>query len=92
MHKDDFASALQEVEDLLWAAQPDVLQAGMHILACQVAYARRHSECLPIDEIKEWLETGRKVPKKREILTEGMEQLVEVLESLGVESAKKTAI
>ena len=92
MQTDDFASAVQEAEDLLWAAQPDALQAGMRILACQVAYTWRHNECLPIDEIKEWLEAGRKDPKKREVVTEGMERLIEVLEALGVASAKKTAI
>lgn len=64
MQKDDFASALQEAEDLVWAAQPDQLHAGIRILACQVAYARRHQEYLPLDEIKEWIEAGRKDPKR----------------------------
>ena len=92
MQTGDFAGAVQEVEDLLWAAQPEELQAGILILACQVAYARRHNACLPIDEIKKLLEAGRKEPTKREIVAEGMERLVEVLRELGVESAKKTAI
>ncbi len=92
MQKGDFQTALQESEDLLWAAQPDQLQAGMRILACQVAYVRRHNTCLPIDEITQWIEQGRKDPSKREIVVEGMEQIIEVLTSLGVEPAKKSAI
>jgi len=60
MQEDAFSSALQESEDLLWAAQPEQLQEGMRMLACQVAYARRHHECLPVDEINQWIETGRK--------------------------------
>ncbi len=92
MQKDDFQTALQESEDLLWAAQPDQLQAGIRMLACQVAYARRHHEGLPVEEINEWIEAGRKDPKKREIVTEGMERIIEVLGSLGVEPAKKSAI
>jgi len=92
MQKDDFQAALQKSEDLLWAAQPEELQTAMRILACQVAYARRHQACLPINEIKEWLEAGRKDPKKREIVVEGMEQIIEVLTAVGVEPAKKSAI
>jgi hypothetical protein len=92
MQKDDFPSALQESEDLLWAAQPNQLQAGIRILACQVAYARRYQECLPIDEVNQWLEAGRKDPSRREVVTEGMAQIIEVLSALGVERAKKSAI
>ncbi|MCG6861958.1 MAG: hypothetical protein LJE70_11860 [Chromatiaceae bacterium] len=92
MQTDDFVTALNKSEDLLWAAQPDELQDGLRILACQVAYARGHRACLPIDDVKEWLEAGRKDPTKRKIVTEGMERLIEVLTALGVESAKKTAI
>lgn len=92
MQKDDFATALQESEDLLWAAQPDQLQVGIRILACQVAYAKRHNACLPIEEIKQWLEAGRKDPTKREVVTEGLEQIIEVLTALGVEPAHKSAI
>ena len=92
MQADNFAGAVQEVEDLLWAAQPEELQAGILILACQVAYARRHNACLPIDEIKKLLEAGRKEPTKREIVAEGMERLVEVLSALGVKPTKKSAI
>lgn len=92
MQKDDFETALQESEDLLWAAQPDQLQAGIRILACQVAYARRHNKHLPIEEIHEWIEAGRKDPTKRKVVTEGMEQIIEVLRTLHVEPAKKSAI
>ncbi len=92
MQKDDFATALQESEDLLWAAQPEELQAGIRILACQVAYAKRHHEYLPIEEIKQWLESGRKDPTKREVVVEGMEQIIEVLTSVGVEPVHKSAI
>ena len=92
MQQDDFASALQEAEDLLWAAQLDQLKEGMRMLACQVAHVRRHNETLPIEEIKGWLEAGRKDPKKREVVTEGMERIIEVLAALGVEPAKKSAI
>ncbi len=92
MQQDDFQTALQESEDLLWAAQPDQLQAGIRVLACQVAYARRHHEYLPIEEIKQWLEAGRKDPSKREVVTEGLERIIEVLTSVGVEPARKSAI
>ena len=92
MQTTDYATAGQEAEDLLWAAQTEQLQKAMRILACQVAYARRHKACLPIDEIKEWLETGRKDPAKREVLAEGMERIIEVLQAVGVEPAKKSAI
>jgi hypothetical protein len=56
------------------------------------AYARRHQACLSVDEIKEWLEAGRKDPTKREIVTEGMERVIEVLTAFGIEPAKKSAI
>ena len=92
MQQDDFATALQESEDLLWAAQAEELQAGIRILACQVAYARRHNAHLPIEEIHAWIEAGRKDPTKRVVVTEGMEQIIEVLRALGVEPAKKSAI
>ncbi len=92
MQKNDFQTALQESEDLLWAAQPDQLHAGIRILACQVAYARRYNECLPIEEINQWIEAGRKDPSKREIVTEGLEQIIEVLRSLQVEPVHKSAI
>jgi hypothetical protein len=92
MQKDDFETALNESEDLLWAAQPDQLQAGIRLLACQVAYARRHDEYLPVEEISKWIERGRKDPAKREVVTEGMERLIEVLRSLGVEPVTKSAI
>jgi hypothetical protein len=92
MHKDDFQTTLQESEDLLWAAQPDQLQAGIRILACQVAYARRHNTCLLIEEIKQWLEASRKDPMKREVVTEGLEEIIEVLTAVGVEPAHKSAI
>ena len=92
MHKDDFQTALSESEDLLWAAQPDQLQAGIRILACQVAYARRHHECLPIEEINLWIEAGRKDPAKRALVTEGMERIIEVLGTLGVEPVRKSEI
>jgi hypothetical protein len=92
MQTDDFATALQEAEDLLWAGQPDQLKAGMRILACQVAYARRHDAYLSIEEIKDWLEAGRKDPTKRETVTEGLERIIEVLRALGVEPAKKSPI
>ena len=92
MQADDFASAVQEAEDLLWAAQPEEIQAGLRILACLVAYAQRHQTFLSVAEITEWLEAGRKDPKKREITSEGMERLAEVLRALGVQSAKKSAI
>lgn len=92
MQEDDFSSALQEAEDLLWAAQPEQLQAGMRLLACQVAYARRYHECLPVEEIGHWIETGRKDPSRREVVAEGMRQIIEVLGTLGVEPAKKSAI
>jgi hypothetical protein len=92
MHKDDFDTASNESEDLLWAAQPEELQAGIRILACQVAYARRHQEYLPLEEIKEWLAAGRKDPRKREVVVEGMEQIIEVLTALGVKVATKSAI
>jgi hypothetical protein len=92
MQADDFASAVQEAEDLLWAAQPEELQAGLRILACQVAYAQRHQTFLSVADITEWLEAGRKDPKKREIVAEGMERLVEVLRALGIKPAKKSAI
>jgi hypothetical protein len=92
MPRDDFQTALQESEDLLWAAQPDQLQAGMRILACQVAYARRHNQCLPIEEITQWIQTWRKDPRKREVVVQGMEQIIEVLRALGVETATKSAI
>jgi len=92
MQQDDFARAVQESEDLLWAAQPAELQTAIRFLACQVAYARRHQAYLPVDEIKEWLEAGRKDPKKREVVTEGMERIIDVLTALGVEPAKKSAI
>jgi hypothetical protein len=92
MPRDDFQTALQESEDLLWAAQPDQLQAGMRILACQVAYARRHNQCLPIEEITQWIQAWRKDPRKREVVVQGMEQIIEVLRALGVETATKSAI
>ena len=92
MQTNDYATAGQEAEDLLWAAQPEQLQEGMRILACQVVYARRHGAYLAIDEIRDWLETGRKDPAKREVLTEGMERIIEVLQAVGVEPAKKSAI
>jgi len=92
MQEDDFQTALNESEDLLWAAQPDQLQAGIRILACQVAYVRRHHEYLPIEEINQWIDAGRKDPSKREVVTAGMEQIIEVLRTLGVEPAKKSAI
>ena len=94
MQEDHFSSALQESEDLLWAAQPEQLQAGMRMLACQVAYARarRHHECLPVDGTNQWIETGRKDRFRREVVTEGMAQIIEVQGSLGIEPAKKSAI
>jgi hypothetical protein len=92
MQKDDFETVSNESEDLLWAAQPEELQAGIRILACQAAYARRHQEYLPLEEIKEWLEAGRKDPRKREVVAEGMEQIIEVLTALGVEVATKSVI
>lgn len=92
MQEDHFSSALQESEDLLWAAQPDQLQAGIRILACQVAYARRHHDYLPIDAINQWIETGRKDPSRREVVTEGMEKIIAVMGALGVERATKSAI
>ena len=92
MQEDHFSSALQESEDLLWAAQPEQLQAGMRMLACQVAYARRNQACLPVDEIKQWIETSRKDPSRREVVAEGMAQIIEVLGAVGVEPAKKSAI
>jgi hypothetical protein len=36
--------------------------------------------------------TGRKDPSKREIVVEGLEQLIEVLTAVGVEPATKSAI
>jgi hypothetical protein len=92
MQKDDFETVRSDSEDLLWAAQPEQLQAGIRFLACQVAYARRHQEYLPLEEIKEWVEAGRKDPRKREVVVEGMEQIIEVLTALGVEVAAKSAI
>jgi len=69
---------------LLWAAQPGELQAGKRILAGQVAYATRHVEGLPVEEVKAWIETAWKDPKKLETLVEDMEHVIEVLGSLGV--------
>jgi hypothetical protein len=92
MQKDDFETVSNESEDLLWLARREVLQAGIRILACQVAYARRHQEYLSVEEIKNCLKAGRKDPRKREVVAEGMEQIIEVLTALGVEVAAKSAI
>ena len=92
MQQDDFQTRFQESEDLLWAAQPDQLQAGIRMLACQLAYARRHQAYLPIEAIEQWLEAGRKDPTKREVVTEGLEQMIAVLSAIGVEPARKSAI
>jgi hypothetical protein len=67
MQQDDFPSALQESEDLLWAAQPNQLQPGIRILACQVAYARRHHECPPIDEVNRGSKRAGKIRPEEKV-------------------------
>ena len=92
MQKDDFQTALNESEDLLRAAQPEELEASNRFVACQVAYARRQHEYLPIEEINQWIEAERKDLTKREVVTEGMERVIEVLRFLDVEPVRKSVI
>lgn len=84
MQEDRFPTALYASEDALAAADADVLRSAVRVLACQAAYAKRNGAYLPLTDVVQWIESGRKEADKREVVLDGMEQIREVLASEAV--------
>jgi hypothetical protein len=84
---DPFLSAYTEANALL-LARPDQLHEALRLLACQVAYCARYREVLPLGELVERIAAADRDPASAQLVTEGLEHLVEMLGILNVASAK----
>jgi DNA transposition AAA+ family ATPase len=85
MHEDDgFLSAYSEALELQRAARPDQVAEALRLLACEVAYCARYSECLPLDELSARIAEADKDAAGIALVAEGMAHLVEVLRRLHV--------
>ncbi len=91
MHDDFFVSAYREAEELLQGARRDQVAEALWLLACQVAYAERYHECLPLEELAARIAGAPKDATSMELVAEGMAHLVEVLRRLRVVRGEPTS-
>jgi hypothetical protein len=81
--RDTFIAEFGAAERHLRAARLDQIEEALRLLACEVAYAERYGECLPLAELALRI-ADREDPASAALLSRGMEHLTEVLRRLNV--------
>ena len=92
MQEDDpYTTTYREAEELIRAARSDQIAEALRLRACQVAYAERYHECLPLEELIARVAGAPKDAASIELVAVGMAHLVEVLRRLHVTRSESTS-
>ena len=87
---DPFTTTYREAEELIRAARSDQIAEPLRLRACQVAYAERYHECLPLEELIARIAEAGKDEAAMAVVVEGTRHLVKVLVRLRVHAPKAT--
>jgi thioredoxin-like negative regulator of GroEL len=90
-HDEACVAAYREAQELLYPARPDQVAEALRLLACEVAYAKRYHECLPLEELTARIAAAPQDVASMELISEGMAHLVEVLRRLRITWAEPTS-